>query len=114
MMKQTLTSAEFEESTEPEVERWLAVEQRELMRRMYQAFFTLRGEAQAEEPVIGRDGRMHTQQREGERKLESVFGTVAVERTGHTGEGRRTLYPVDVLNVNYTSPFSDNYTSPWG
>jgi len=30
--------------TEPEVERWLAVEQQELMRRMFQAFVTLRGQ----------------------------------------------------------------------
>ena len=49
-MKETLTSADFEGRTEAEVERWLAVEQRELI-RLFQAFVTLRGQAQAQGPV---------------------------------------------------------------
>lgn len=100
-MKETLTSTEFQGQTEAEVQRWLDVEQRELMRRLFQAFVTLRGQAQAQGPVVGADGVTRTQQRHGaSRKLESVFGTVEVERTGHTGRGRTTLYPVDAsLNL---------------
>jgi hypothetical protein len=90
-MKQALTSEDFQNKTEPEVQRWLAVEQQELVRRMLQAFATLRGQAQAKEPVIGSDGTTHTQQRDGERKLETMFGTVEVGRSGYTGEGRPTL-----------------------
>ena len=100
-MKETLTSADFRGKTEAEVERWLAVQQRELMRRLFQAFVTLRGQAQAQGPVVGADGvsRTHLRQ-EKSRKLETVFGTVEVNRTGHSGRGFSTLYPVDAsLNL---------------
>jgi len=71
------------------------------MRRLFQSFVTLRGQAQAQEPVVGADGvpRTHLRQQKS-RKLESVFGTVEVERTGHSGRGLSTLYPVDAsLNL---------------
>jgi len=99
-MKETLTSSEFQSQTEAEVQRWLDVEQRELMRRLFQAFVTLRGQAQAQDPVVDRDGVRRPQQRVGTRKLESLFGTVEVERMGYTGRGLSTLYPVDAsLNL---------------
>ena len=47
MMKEQLTSREFQSETEADVERWLSEQQRELMRLMHQAFLTLRGQAQA-------------------------------------------------------------------
>jgi hypothetical protein len=100
-MKETLTSEDFQGKTEAEVQRWLAVEQRELMRRLFQSHITLRGQAQAQEPVVGADGVPRTHLRhEKSRKLESLFGTVEVERTGHSGRGLSTLYPVDAsLNL---------------
>jgi len=104
MMKETLTSAEFEGKTEAEVQRWLAEEQRELMRRLLQSHLTLRGQAQALGPVIGADGVSRTHLRpEKSRKLETLFGTVEAERTGHSGRGLSTLYPVDAsLNLPET------------
>ena len=42
-MKEALTSADFQGKTEAEVQRWLSEEQRELMRRLFQAHLTLRG-----------------------------------------------------------------------
>lgn len=100
-MKETLSSADYQGRTEAEVERWLAVEQRELMRRLFQAFVTLRGQAQAQDPVVGADGVARTHLREEKsRELETVFGTVEVKRTGHSGRGLSTLYPVDAsLNL---------------
>jgi len=103
-MKERLTSADFEGKTEAEVQRWLAVEQQELMRRLFQSHITLRGQAQAQGPVVGADDvtRTHLRQ-EKSRKLETVFGTVEVERTGHSGRGLSTLYPVDAsLNLPET------------
>ena len=41
-IKETLTSSDFQGKTEAETERWLALEQQELMRRLFQAFVTLR------------------------------------------------------------------------
>lgn len=100
MMKRALTSAEFQQQTEAETQRWLDQTQRELMRRMFQAFLTLRGHAQAQGPVVGADGVARTQERDGSRKMESLFGTVEATRTGHTSRGRSALYPVDAsLNL---------------
>jgi hypothetical protein len=100
MMKEKLTSADFQQQTKAEAQRWLDEEQRELMRRMFQAFVTLRGQAEAQGPVVGADGVARTQERDGTRKMESLFGTVEVLRTGHTRRGLSTLYPVDAsLNL---------------
>jgi len=99
-IKESLTSSDFEGKTEAEVQRWLAVEQRELMRRLHQAFVTLRAQGQVQEPVVGTDGSTRTHLREGKpRQLETVFGTVEVVRTGHSGRRLSTLYPVDA-NLN--------------
>jgi len=104
MMKETLTSIGFQDKTEAEVQRWLAEEQRELMRRLFQSHLTLRGQAEAQETVVGGDGVARTHRRPGKsRKLETVFGTVEAERTGHSGRGLSTLYPVDAsLNLPET------------
>jgi hypothetical protein len=100
-MKEALTSEDFHVKTEAEVQRWLTDEQHELMRRLMQAFITLRGQAQVQEPVVGADGETRTHQRHGaSRQLETVFGTVEAGRTGHSGRGLSTLYPVDAsLNL---------------
>ena len=103
-MKETLTSTDFQDKTEAEVQRGLAEEQRELMRRLFQSHLTLRGQAEAQQTVVGADGVARTHQRPGKtRKLETVFGTVEAERTGHSGRGLSTLYPVDAsLNLPET------------
>ena len=103
-MKGALTSGKFQGKTEADVQRWLAVEQQELMRRLLQSHMTLRGQAQAVGPVVGADGVARAHLRlEKSRKLETVFGTVEVERTGHSGRGLSTLYPVDAsLNLPQT------------
>ena len=103
-IKEALRSADFQGQSEAEVERWLAAEQQELMRRLIQSHITLRGQAQAQEPVVGDDGHPRTHHRHDKgRKLETLFGTVEVERTGHSGRGLSTLYPVDAsLNLPAT------------
>jgi hypothetical protein len=103
-IKDSLASADLREKTEPEVERWLAVEQRELMRRLFQSHLDLRGQAQAVGPVVGADGVPRTHVRHDQsRDLESVFGTVEPTRTGYSGRGLSTLYPVDAaLNLPKT------------
>ena len=100
-IKEALASRDFDGETEAETERWLAVEQQELMLRLLQSFVTLRGQAEAQVAVVGADGvhRSHVRH-EASRQLETVFGTVKVERTGYSGRGLSTLYPV--LSDNYT------------
>lgn len=69
--------------------------------RLLRSRMTLRGQAQAEAPVIGADGAPRTHVRHGKsRKLETVFWMVGMERTGHSGRGISTFYPVDAsLNL---------------
>lgn len=99
-LKTRLLSDELLTSTEPDVERVLAVEQQELMRRLLQAHVTLRGQEVAAEPVVGVDGSERTHvRRDKARDLETVFGTVQVERTGYAGRGLSTLFPIDA-NLN--------------
>ena len=99
-IKNKLTSADYQELTDPEAQRSLAIEENELMRLLFQAFITLRGQAQAQEPVIGSDGTTRTHVKTGKsRDLETVFGTVKVERTDHLGREHSALYPVDA-NLN--------------
>ena len=89
-MKETLTSSDFQDKTEAEVERWLAAEQKELMRRLFQSHVTLRGQAQAQGPVVGADGVTRTHLRpEKSRKLETLFGTVEVSAPGTRVVGSR-------------------------
>lgn len=100
-MKEALMSVKLQGETDPGAQRWLACEQQELMRRMYQAFVTLRGQAQAQEPVVGADGNERTRLRQDtSRKLETVFGEVEVPRDEHSGKGLAALHPVDAhLNL---------------
>lgn len=100
-LKKTLTSCDLLTKPEADVERWLSVEQRELMRLLLQSHVTLRGLEQAVGPVVGADGveRTHVR-REKARHLETTFGTVEVARTAHAGLGMSALHPVDAsLNL---------------
>jgi len=101
MMKKTLTSQDFQSKPEAAVERWLQVEQHELLRRMLQSHLTLRGQDLAVGAVVGADGEERTHVRQGKvRQLETTFGTVEVERTAHGGRGLSELHPVDAsLNL---------------
>jgi hypothetical protein len=96
ILKENLTSPEMEAKTGAEVERQLAADQQELMRRLFQAHLTLRGQGQVQEVIVGADGIARPHRRQGQsRQLETVFGTVDLERTGQAGRSLSTLYPVD-------------------
>lgn len=86
---------------ESEVERRLFDDGLELFRQLLQSHVTLRGQAQPVEPVIDAGGADHTHVREGAgRQIESIFGTVRLERTGYRGRELFTFYPVDAdLNL---------------
>jgi len=101
LMKKTLTSQDFHSKAQADVERWLRVEQHELMRRLLQSHLTLRGQDQAVGPVVGADGVERTHVRQDKvRRLETTFGSVDVARTAHAGRGLSALHPVDAsLNL---------------
>jgi hypothetical protein len=83
-----------------ELERELEKRGRELMRILLQEHLDNRGPGECEEPVLGADGILRTRKRNQERNIETVFGTVRVNRTGYGKEGSASLRPLDAeLNL---------------
>jgi len=95
-----LDSEQLHMKTHSEVERELEKMGRELMRKLLQEHLETRGPGECAQPVRGSDGVQRTRVRAQERKLESIFGTVSVERAGYGQEGNRSLHPLDAeLNL---------------
>ncbi|MCK4603410.1 MAG: ISKra4 family transposase, partial [Deltaproteobacteria bacterium] len=83
-----------------ELERELEKRGRELMRILLQEHLDNRGPGQCDQPVQGVDGVERPRVRLQERKLETVFGTVSVERAGYGQEATESLHPLDAeLNL---------------
>jgi len=86
--------------THSELERELEKMGRELMRKLLQEHLEARGAGECAQPVEGSDGVERSVVRLQERKLETIFGTVSVERAGYGRQGSRSLHPLDAeLNV---------------
>jgi hypothetical protein len=86
--------------THADVERLLATEGRELLRRLYQGHLDARGVGEATAPVVGADGVARTHARISDRDLVTVFGSVRVARMGYGQRGVVSLYPRDAdLNL---------------
>jgi len=95
-----LDSEEVQSMTHSELERELEKKGRELMRTLLQEHLDNRSPGQCEKPLSGSDGIDRSRIRLQERKLETVFGTVSVERAGYGQEGTRSLHPLDAeLNL---------------
>ena len=95
-----LDSEEARSMTHSELERELEKKGRELMRKLLQEHLAARGPGECEQPVRGADGVERSRVRLQERELETVFGTVSVERAGYGQEGSRSLHPLDAeLNL---------------
>ena len=86
-----------------DVERMIDVEGREILRRLLQDHIALRAQGQVNEVVKGEDGVVRPHIRTNTRALESIFGTVSVERIGYHARGYSTLFPLDAaLNLPLT------------
>jgi hypothetical protein len=95
-----LDSEELRLKTHSELERELEKMGRELMRKLLQEHLESRGPGQCAQPVKGSDGVERPRVRLQERKLETIFGTVSVERAGYGQEGNQSLHPLDAeLNL---------------
>ena len=78
-----------------ELERELEKRGRELMRLVLQEHLERRSPGEAEGAVKDRKGEERTRKRLHERALETVFGTVHVNRAGYGREGDESLHPLD-------------------
>ena len=95
-----LDSGEACSMTHSNLERELEKRGRELMRVLLQEHLDSRGPGRCEQPVCGTDGIERTRVRIQDRKLESVFGTVAASRAGYGQAGAESLHPLDAeLNL---------------
>src|SRR6266699_1508863 len=95
-----LRSPEAQQMTHSDLEVLREVEGRELLRRLLQAHLDERSPGTVAEPVMGADGGAHTHQRRHTRHLMTIFGEVAVTRTGYGGHGPPSLHPLDAaLNL---------------
>ncbi|NOR66280.1 MAG: ISKra4 family transposase [Woeseiaceae bacterium] len=95
-----LESEEASSMTHSELERELETKGRELMRKLLQEHLDNRSPGKCDQPVCDTDGLEHPRLRLQERKLETVFGTVSVERAGYGQEGVESLHPLDAeLNL---------------
>jgi exonuclease VII small subunit len=95
-----MDSEEVQSMTHSELERELEKKGRELMRKLLQEHLDARGPGECAQPVQGSDGFERDRVRPQERKLETIFGTVSVERAGYGHKGTESLHPMDAeLNL---------------
>jgi len=95
-----LDSEESSEMTHSELERELEKKSRELMRTLLQEHLDNRAPGECDTAVQGADRITRSCVRPQERELETVFGTVSVERAGYGQPGVDSLHPLDAeLNL---------------
>lgn len=99
-VKQYLASGKARALSESALERELEQRGHELLRQLMQAHLDTRGPGEVAGPVTDADGVDRPERRAHARNLETVFGTVEVQRLGYAREGRESLHPLDAaLNL---------------
>ena len=99
-LKAYLCSGEAHQMRESDLERTLDRRGQALMRKLLQGHLEQRSPGAATGPVKGADGVERSARRVHDRRLETIFGTVEVERLGYAGAGHASLHPLDAaLNL---------------
>lgn len=102
-LKARLSSREMTRMSHAEVEELLRVEGNELLRLLLQDHLDLRAREEQEAPplrVVGAEGIERRHHRDTDRKLESLFGEVQVNRIAFGARGHTSLHPLDAeLNL---------------
>lgn len=95
-----LSSRETLEMTHGDLERLLDKDGRELIRQLLQDHLDYRGPGEVRGDVVGARDVRRPHARRRERKLETLFGTVTVTRTGYSAHDAEALFPKDAeLNL---------------
>lgn len=98
--QQFLVSEQAQSMKHSDMERELMKRGLELARKQYQGWLQSRAPAEAEGTVVDAEGNERTRKRVQERELETIFGTVTVQRTGYGAQGEDSLHPLDAqLNL---------------
>ena len=86
--------------THSQAEDLIEEQGREVLRQLLQGWLESRGPGDIGPALAGQDGVRRTQRRLHSRALESLFGTVQVERLGYGAPGQESLHPLDAaLNL---------------
>lgn len=86
--------------THSELEQFLNLDGREILRRIFQGYIDERGPGAVAEPVVDATGQEHTHQCLHARSLTTIFGAVTLERQGYGGRSLSSLHPLDAeLNL---------------
>ncbi len=93
--KTYLSSREAQQMSESDLERELHRRGQDLMRKLLQGHLDQRSPGEAAGPVEGADGVERSERRVHERAVETIFGTVDVERAGYARAGHDSLHPLD-------------------
>jgi hypothetical protein len=96
-----LETEEARRMTHSDVERLIINDGTETLRLLFQGFLHSFGVGKTEHPVIGAEGGVRTHIRIVGRNIESIFGTVRIERTGY---GQREISPVYPLDGHLNLP----------
>jgi hypothetical protein len=95
-----LRSKKAQGMTHSEIEDLICEHGNELMRLLYQGYLDSLGNGPANDPVRNQQGVELTHRVEEGRNLETIFGTVRVERKGYRQDEVSTVYPLDArLNL---------------
>ena len=89
------SSEETQRMKHSDLERLLDKEGQELMRQLYQDCVDEQAQAQVTDEVVDAQGRQRTRKRQQHRELETIFGTVEVDRNGYGAQGAESLHPLD-------------------
>lgn len=90
-----LSGGETQKKTHSELENLINVRGIEVMRLLLEGHLEARGAGVSLIPVVNNQGKVLPYKRERGRALESVFGTVWVNRMGYEAKGESMLYPLD-------------------
>src|SRR5215471_18040529 len=86
--------------THSQAEDLIELRGREVLRQLLQGWLESRGVGDVGPILAGQDGVPRPQRRLHRRRLESLFGTVQVERLGYCTSGQESLHPFDAeLNL---------------
>ncbi|MGH8647793.1 MAG: ISKra4 family transposase [Burkholderiales bacterium] len=99
-IKSHLCSAQAKNWTVNDLEEFLEVDGREILRRFVQGFLDQQGPGRVAEPVLDANGQPHTHQRLHSRSITTIFGKVTLNRQGYSGRSLASLHPLDAkLNL---------------
>ena len=86
--------------THSQAEDLIEEQGREVLRQLLQGWLDSRGAGDVGPALVGQNGVRRTQRRLHSRALESLFGTVQVERLGYGASGPERVHPLDAaLNL---------------